>query len=213
MPAPTTYTTETELSSVNSILGAIGQSPITRIYQKVQDELEYVNPEVAFVHQLLMETNVDVQNEGWVFNRENDYPLEPNSDQEIIIPPNVLRMDISFGQVVRDTDVVRRDGKLYDKLNHTYKFKDSIRTDITWVFPYDDLPSVFKRYITFRASVRAAIQLVANQELTQLLTKQQDQARAACVEYECNQGDYTFFGTPPYTAYHSYQPYRTLARQ
>ena len=106
MPAPTTYTTETELSSVNSILGAIGQSPITRIYQKVQDELEYVNPEVAFVHQLLMETNVDVQNEGWVFNREDCYPLGPNSDNEIVIPNNILRMDVSENDIYYTTNVV-----------------------------------------------------------------------------------------------------------
>lgn len=212
MPAPTTYNTETELSSVNSILGAIGQSPVTRIYQKVNDELEYINPEIAFVHQLLMETNVDVQNEGWVFNRENDYELTTNADSEILIPPNVLRMDVTEGQIVRDTDVVRRDGKLYDKLNHTYKFKSPMRFDITWIFPFDDLPSVFKRYITFRSSVRAAIQLVSNSELVNLLTKQEEMSRAAVMEYEANQGDYSFFGTPPYTAYRPYQPFNTLAR-
>ena len=33
-----------------------------------------------------------------------------------------------------------------------------------------------------------------------------------CVEYECNQGDHTFFGTPDNTMYRSYQPYRTLNR-
>ena len=34
MATPTTYDTETELSAVNSILGAIGQAPVTRIYQQ-----------------------------------------------------------------------------------------------------------------------------------------------------------------------------------
>ena len=212
MPAPTTYNTETELSSVNSILGAIGQSPVTRLYEKVKNELTYINPEISFVHQLLMETTVDVQNEGWVYNREDNYKLTPDSNNEIKIPANVLRMDVSEGQIVRDTDVVRRDGKLYDKLNHTYEFSTPLYFDITWIFPFEDLPSVFKRYITFRASVRAAIQLVANSELVNLLTKQDEMARAAVMEYECNQGDYTFFGTPPYTAYRPYQPFNTLAR-
>ena len=73
----TSIPTETELSSVNSILMAIGQAPINRIYQKDEypnnDELTYVNPEVAFVHSLLMEVNADVQNEGWVFNRETTH--------------------------------------------------------------------------------------------------------------------------------------------
>jgi len=56
--------TETELSSVNSILGSIGQAPVSRIYEDVNGELEYINPEIAFIHNLLMEVTSDVQNEG-----------------------------------------------------------------------------------------------------------------------------------------------------
>ena len=61
----TTVPTETELSSVNSILMAIGQAPITRIYHKdSEDQLSYVNPEVAFCSFVVEEVNIDVQNEG-----------------------------------------------------------------------------------------------------------------------------------------------------
>ena len=204
--------TETELSSVNSILGSIGQAPVSRIYNKVDGELIYINPEIAVVHQILKEVCVDVQNEGWTWNTEFNYEMLPNQDNEVNIPPDVLRLDITEGQVYRNTDVVRRDGKLYDRYNHTYKFQNSIRLDFTWLIPYEDLPSVFQRYITLRASGRAATQLVTNPQLVQLLAQQEAQARAACMEYECNQGDHTFFGTPAGTAYRSYQPYRVLAR-
>ena len=64
---PTTYDTETELSSVNAILASIGQSPITT--------LNFENPEISFAYNLLMEACADVQNEGWVFNREENYPF------------------------------------------------------------------------------------------------------------------------------------------
>ena len=206
--------TETELSSVNSILGAIGQAPISRIFDTNSlGELVYINPEISLIHQILMEVDSDVQNEGWVYNREENYPLHPDINKEIVIPDNVLRLDITEGQVYRDTDVVRRDGKLYDKYNHTFEFEQTtLYCDITWKFKYEDLPSVFQRYITLRASGRAAAQLVTNPQLVQLLGTQEAQARAACIEYECNQGDHTFFGTPPGTAYRAYQPYRTLAR-
>lgn len=223
MATPTTYDTETELSSVNSILGSIGQAPVTRLCHEQNGELVFTNPEIAYIYQILQEVNTDVQNEGWVFNREDHYTLTPsknngripellNDDTIVVIPDNMLRMDISMGQVWRTSDVVKRNGCLYDKLNHTYKFTRAIDFDITWKFPYEDLPSVFKRYITSRASGRAATQLVSNPQLVQLLQVQEGQARAACMEYECNQGDHTFFGTPPNTAYRSYQPYRTLAR-
>ncbi|NDB66102.1 MAG: hypothetical protein EB168_10645, partial [Euryarchaeota archaeon] len=101
----TSVQSETELSSVNSILMAIGQAPINRIYNKQDGELVYINPEVAFVHSLLMEVNADVQNEGWVFNRENHYPLTPEADGCIYVPENILRMDVYENDVYRTTDL------------------------------------------------------------------------------------------------------------
>jgi hypothetical protein len=210
--------TETELSSVNSILGSLGQAPVSRIYQKEkyenQKQLVYINPEIAIVHELLMEVDTDVQNEGWVFNTEWNYPLTPDNFGHILIPTNVLRMDVSEGQVYRNSDVVKRGFKLYDRLHHTFEFTPNtlINFDITWKWNFDELPSVFQRYITLRASGRAATQMVTNADLVKLLQTQEAQARAACMEYECNQGDHTFFGTPMGTSYRSYQPYRTLAR-
>ena len=203
-PVPTIFNTDTELSSVNSVLGAIGQSPITT--------LDYENPEISFVYNILMECSVDVQNEGWVFNTERNYPINLNTDSELPLPQNILRIDVTDGQIYRYTDLVRRDGKIYDKMNHTFKFKEPVNFDIVWLFPYSDLPSVFKRYITYKASGRAATQLITNPQLTQLLAQQEAYSRAACMEYECSQGDYTFMGWPDGTAYRSYQPFQTLAR-
>jgi len=201
---PNQYNTDTELSSVNSILAAIGSAPVT--------SLDFANPEIALVYNLLQECCADVQAEGWVFNREDRFPIQPDENNFIIIPDNVARIDISDGQIYRDCDVVMRQGQLYDKLNHTYEFKDTVYCDITWLFEYRDLPMVFRRYVTYRAAGRAAAQLMMDKEQVQLITAQESFSRSACMEYECNQGDYTFFGTPPGTAYRSYQPYRTLAR-
>ena len=196
---------ESMLTAVNSVLGSIGQSPVQR--------LEYKNPEISFVVNIINEVLLDVLNEGWVFNREENVPMIPaNADGVIFVTDNVLRLDISQGQVFRTTDVVLRAGRLYDKLNKTYFFSKEVLCDVVWKFPLEDIPSVFQRYVTQRSAVRAATQLVASPELTQLLASQEGIARATCMEYECNQGDYSFFGTPSGTAYRSYQPYRTLAR-
>ena len=189
---------------MNAILAAIGTAPVT--------ELDYANPEVALAYNLLQECNIDVQAEGWVFNTEHDFPFPVAQGGEILIPENVLRLDISEGQVYRDCDVVKRGGKLYDKLNHTYKFKETIKADVTWLWDYEDIPTVFQRYITYKAAGRAAAQMMMDMEQVKLINSQEAFSRAACMEYECNQGDYTFFGTPAGTTYRSYQPYRTLAR-
>lgn len=201
---PVDYNTDTELSSVNAILAAIGTAPVT--------ELDYANPEVSLAYNLLQECSIDVQAEGWVWNTETNFPMTPNENNVIIFPKNVTRLDISEGQVYRDCDVVKRDGKLYDKLNHTYEFEDTVYCDVVWYFDFEDLPTVFQRYITYKAASRAAAQLMMDGEQAKMLSTQEAFARAGCMEYECNQGDYTFFGTPPGTSYRSYQPYRTLAR-
>jgi hypothetical protein len=182
----------------------VGQAPV--------QTLDYENPEISFIQHLLQECSTDVQNEGWVFNREENYTLTPDSNKWVQIPQNILRMDVSDGQVWRTTDVVKRNGRLYDKLSHSDEFEGSIRFDITWKFDFEDLPAVFKRYITYKAATRAATQLVGNPQLVQLLSGQEAQARAACVEYECNQGDYNMIGWPAGSAYRSYQPYQALRR-
>ena len=67
---------------------------------------------------------------------ENDkFPLPITDKNEIPIGPNMLRVDISDGQTIRTTDVVKRNGKLYNKLNHSYYFDKGIEADIVWLYP------------------------------------------------------------------------------
>tara|TARA_X000000368_G_scaffold342112_1_gene280586 strand:+ start:306 stop:914 length:609 start_codon:yes stop_codon:yes gene_type:complete len=199
-----TIGTDTELSAVNSILGSIGQAPVT--------QLNTENPEISFIYNIFRESMVDVQNEGWVFNREEDIQLSPDQSGYIYVPEDTLRLDISGGHVDRSTDVVQRNGRLYDKTHHTDVFTDPVKVDIVRIYDYSDLPSVFQRYITTRAASRAATQLVSNPQLVQLLGQQEAMTRAACIEYECNQGDHNFMGFPRETYYQTYQPFHVLRR-
>ena len=202
--ATTTTELDTELSAVNSILGAIGQSPITA--------LDYTNPEISFIYNILSEVNKDVQNEGWHFNREYHVLASIDSTtKHITIPTKYLRYDLSNGNN-KFKDVVKRDGKLYDLVNHTYEFTGDVYVDVTELFAFEKIPSIFQRYIIYRSAVRAATQLVSNPQLVQLLQTQEAQARATCMEYECDQGDHSYFGWPHESSYRSYQPYDALRR-
>ena len=207
--ASTTTDTETELSAVNAILGAIGQSPVT--------SLVFDNPEISFIYNLLRDANVDVQNEGWHFNTEKHVKYQPDSTtNKIEIGNDILKMDVSKGWTHRQYDVVKRNGYLYDKYDHTDDWSDltsdGIDLDVVRLFSYEDLPSVFKRYIIYKAASRAATQLVGNPQLVQLLQQQEVMARATCVEYECNQGNHSMFGFPEDTIYTTYEPWRNLRR-
>ena len=80
------------------------------------------------------------------------------------------------------------------------------------LYQFTDIPSVFQRYIIIKASVRAATQLVNNAQLVQLLAAQEIQAKAACLEYECNQGNHSYLGLPEDSIYQTFQPHLALRR-
>ena len=205
--ASTTTDTETELSAVNAILGAIGQSPVT--------SLVFTNPEISFIYNLLRDANVDAQNEGWHFNTEKHVKYTPDSTtNKIAIGSDILKMDVTEGWSRKHYDVVKRGGFLYDKYDHTDVWDDvtEMYLDITRLFTFVDLPEVFKRYIVYKASTRAATQLVGNPQLARLLSQQEQLARAAAQEYECNQGNHNMFGLPEDSHYTAYQPWRNLVR-
>jgi len=207
----TTVDIDTELSAVNAILGSIGQSPISG--------LDFANPEISFIYNLLKESNQDVQNEGWTFNIE--YHIKENvstSDNKIIIGSDVIRID-STDAWDKTRDFVRRkdsDGlwKMYDRVNHTFEFPDDDYFYVNKVrlLPFEDIPAPFQRYIIYKASGRAAVQLVSNSGLQKMLSTYEVQARAAAMEYECNQGDHNYMGWPDESAYQSYKPYQSLRR-
>ena len=205
--ATTTIDIDTELSAVNNILGAIGQSPLTT--------LNFDNPEISFIYNLLRDANVDTQAEGWHFNTEKHVKYTPDSTTgKIAIGNDILSMDVHDNHIRRDYNLVRRNGYLYDKQTHTDDFStiDSLDLDVVRLYNFEDLPIVFRRFITYRAAAAAATQLVANPNLVRLLANQAGLARAALQEYECNQGDHNMFGFPDNTTYQTYQPWRNLRR-
>ena len=211
--ASTTIDTDTELSAVNAILGAIGQAPITTLGTVSPGVEAKDNPEIQFIFNLLRDANVDTQAEGWHINTEEHVVFSPDSTtKKIQIPDNILALDLHDNQAKRTMDLVRRNGFLYDKIRHTDEFDSELDLDVIYLLTFENLPIVFRRFITYRAAAAAATQLVANPNLVRLLTNQASLARSALQEYECNQADYSMLGLPENTTYQSYQPWRNLRR-
>jgi len=200
--------TDTELSAVNSILGSIGQSPITSL--TTGNALQ--NPEIALVVNLLTEANKDVQTMGWHFNTEYRVLKSPDNNKHFSVPVNAILYDISDGQSDKTSDVVKRNGKLYDVIRQSYEFDGDRYIDSVLLINFDDVPAAVQRYIISRAAVRAATQLVSNADLVKLLKVEEEQTRASAIEYETQQGDHNFFGFPQDSTYNAYKPFKALAR-
>jgi len=195
-------TKQTKLDAVNIILSNIGQAPVVN--------LESGNPMVETAEVVLDEISRTVQSEGWVFNTEFGYPFTPDASSEILIPDNVLSLDLPaisrhFAQI--------RGGKLYNRTDHTYEWSDSQKLDVVWLFDYEDLPEAFKNYITIRAANVFAGRSVGSSEAVRFGQQEELQSRAGALEYDTQQGDYSVFGdSQGLNQYNAFRPSNSVFR-
>ena len=173
------------------------------------------NPDVAIALNTLREVSREVQSEGWSFNKEYDYPITPDSNNEVLIPNNMLHMDLnkSYTQNM-NRDSVNREGKLYDKITHSFVWTDdTLYVDVIWYFDWTSIPTVIQAFIIARAAAIVSSRIIGDPNQYQILLQKEAVTRSSALEYECNQGDYTFFGSPKGgNFYQSYQPFHTLQR-
>ena len=206
MPFPTTNATQ-ELPAINQILSSCGQAPVTT--------LDQTNPDVAIAYDTLLQVSREVQAEGWTFNKEYHYEMTPDTNDQILIPSNILQIKLTENSANMDKDGVRRSGKLYDRHNHTYDWTDeTVECDVVWEFDWVDLPQPIQDFIVARAATFVSQRIVGDNTQYQMLQQQEAYMRALALEYETQQGQFTFFGHPQgHTNYYqSYQPFHALSR-
>jgi len=190
----------------------------TLTQSKVETRVEtQANPDVAIALNTLREVSREVQSEGWAYNKEFDYELTPDSNNEIIIPDNMLQVDLNISSNRsgnRQFDSIIRGGKLYDRIKHSYTWTDeSIYVDVLWYFEWEHIPDIVQAYIVARAATIVSSRIIGDGNQYQMLQQKEAYARAMALEYECNQGDYSFFGEPQgENYYNSYKPFHTLQR-
>ena len=205
MAFPTTNAAQ-ELPAVNEILASVGQAPVTT--------LDQTNPDVAIAYDALLNVSREVQAEGWTFNTEEFYELTPDTNGEIVIANNILQIDL-HDEKDNQYEAVRRSGKLYEKINHTYDWSswDKVACDIVWFFDWVDLPRPIQDYIVARTAAIVSSRIVGDGQQYQILAQKEIDNRAKALEYECKQGDYTFFGHQRgKKVYDAYKPYQALYR-
>ena len=211
MPFPTTNATQ-ELPAINQILSSCGQAPVTT--------LDQTNPDVAIAYDTLLQVNKDVQSEGWTFNKEFHYEFTPDiaiaTLNEIAIPNNILQIKLTENQSNIDYEGIRRSGRLYDRVHHTYKWThvNPVECDVIWEFDWVDLPKPIQQYIVARAAAITSQRIVGDSNQFEMLQQQEALARSSALEYETSQGQYTIFGHPQdrTNTYNSYKPYQMLTR-
>ena len=205
---PVTYTYTINISQT------IASQALTQ--NKVTTRVEtQTNPDVAIALNTLREVSREVQSEGWSYNTEFDYKITPDSNNEIRIADDVLQMDLNQGYPENiEKDAVFRGGKLYDKKAHSYKWTaETVYVDIVWYFDWESIPQPIQAYIVARAAAIVSSRIIGDSNQYQILQQKEAVTRSQALEYECNQGDYSFFGSPSHgNFYRPYKPFHTLQR-
>ncbi len=188
----------TELEAVNTMLVTIGEQPVSSL-----DNLAGLQ-DASIARQILSNISRAVQSKGWVFNLDLQVTYTPDTNGEIVLGSNVLRIDTTSKVRSSTKDIVERGGKLYDREKNTSVFTDSIKVDRVIVLNFDDLPEAARRYIATRSARVFHDRVVGSGELHRFFQEDEHMAWSELLEYEAEMGDYTIFD--------DYDVYRIIER-
>ena len=175
----------TKLDAINSMLIGIGEAPVNTLNSGLQE---------AEVAEIVLESiSREVQASGWSFNTDIRYELSPNSVNNISLPSNTLQVDTTGLKRDYNSDVIERDGRLYDRTKNTFDFTASVKVDIVYFFEFEKLPEVARRYITLRAGRKFQESTIGSSEMTQLQYKDEQQALFSLRDADSQAADFNIF--------------------
>ena len=201
------YATSSELDAVNSILMSVGESPV--------NTLSTQSPEVAIAQKTLQQVTREILSEGWVFNTEREVKFTPDTNDQVLLSDAVLQVDLNRYHHLDTYDVIRKDGKLYDRYEHkdTFPEDDVLYLDVVWMYSFEDIPQPFRDLITTRASRIASMRMVSDLEVNRALQEDEVVSRSRAIEYDTRQADYNVFNDERHKqAYSSFRPHQALRR-
>ena len=205
--ATPTYATSSELDAVNSILMSVGESPV--------NTLETQSPEVAIAQTTLRQVVREVQAEGWTFNSEFAKKFLTDVNDQVLLGDDIIQIDTNRYHHLDTYDVIRKDGKVYDRYSHknTFPEDEHLYLDVIYMYAYEDIPQPFKDYITAKACRIASTRMVSDLEIANALQQDEVIARANAIEYDTRQADYNVFNDEQNKfSYRSFRPFQALSR-
>ena len=132
-----------ELSAVNVLLSAIGESPVS--------SLEGEASEAAAAQNTLTEISLAVQSKGWPWNRDYGLTISPDSTGRCPLPDNALRIAKAYAGN-HSGSLVERGRFVYDNRRSSYLFDEPVMLDIISKLAFEEMPEAARRYITIRAA-------------------------------------------------------------
>ena len=171
----------TKLEAINLMLSCIGHASV--------NSLEGTKSAFITTAEGILDSETKrLQLQSYDFNTEYNYPLTPDVDGLIKIPENVVR--ISYPQEYLNRYTIRK-GKLYDKLNHTFKIKHQIRAEVTFALKFEELPEVVQYYLAILSAYKFTKRELGSQAVCIYTQEDVNEARQAFLESELDMGNYS----------------------
>jgi len=183
-----TLTLSTKLEAVNTIIGAVGESPVNSLGTGTSRPQQVVIAET-----LLDDALRDIQSEGWHFNTQKKYTINRDVNNKAVLPANTMRVDAHPGYHT-DLDIVQRGSTLYDVKNHTDEFTKDLTVDIVFLLQYTEMPEQFRRWATIRAARQMAARFIGSGEMELFTLRDEQDARAKARRSDSDNADHTIFG-------------------
>lgn len=172
-------TATTELEAVNALLMSIGEAPVNSLDSGLDDAL------IAKI--TLDEVSRTVQKHGWYFNTEDGFPIKSNIDKELVVPKNILKLDM------QDTRYVLRGRRVYDRQKHTFKIEKDLKATVIIALDFEDLPESARQAIMYRAARIFQNRVVGSQVIYSFTKEDEATAMAELQSEELEAGNYTIF--------------------
>lgn len=188
-PYESNWQYQSELSAVNDILAAIGESPVNTLEGDA-------NADVVNARRILQKINRQEQSKGWTFNIDEGVVLSPDIYSGLIpFMPDYLSVTTTGG-----TPYINRGGYIYDRISKTDRFASPIEVTLISAKSFDEMPEVFKSYIITKSAKEFNIRFFGAPEIDTVLSNELIDLKQAVFEYEADYGAYNIFNDSQFVA-------------
>lgn len=174
-------TPQSELEAVNEILSSIGSNPVDTLDESL--DVDVINAK-----RLLEATSREIQSRGWYFNTEDSVTLQPDTDSNMVPCPENYLVFYSDGY-----QLVRQSGYFFDIASRTSEFPNGLTVTLIRYLQFDELPEVFRKYITVRTARLFQMRFLGAQELDVSLQFAESEAYSAIVDFDLKTGNYNIY--------------------
>ena len=172
----------TKLEAVNVMLTSIGEAPVNPLISGLED--------AELAETILENVNKETQSKGWIFNTDLKVTLPLNSDNQIVLPNNYLRVDTRTTLRSNTKDIVERGRKLYNRIANSYTFTSGVQVDAVVLLDFTDIPEVARRYITIRSARIFQDRVLSSPNIHGFQMQDEQQAFIELQDYQAETSDF-----------------------